>query len=90
MTRLRDNEATGRLEMIEAGQVVFATYRREGGRLVILHVESPPSLRGSGAASRFMDALAQDARDAGERIVPVCGYAATWLRRHPTYRDLLA
>jgi hypothetical protein len=69
---------------------VFATYRRSGGRLIIDHVEAPPVLRGTGAAGRFMEGLAAEARSAGEKIVPVCGYAAAWLHRHPQYRDLIA
>jgi predicted GNAT family acetyltransferase len=90
MARLRDNAATRRFEMDEDGHVVFATYRREGGQLIIDHVEAPPVLRGTGAAGRFMEALADDARAAGEKIVPLCGYAAAWLQRHPDYRDLVA
>jgi hypothetical protein len=90
MTRLRDNAAARRLEMDEGGQTVFAEYRRAGGRLIIEHVEAPAALRGTGAAGRFMEALAADARADGEKIVPLCGYAAAWLQRHPDNRDLVA
>ena len=90
MTQLRDNAAAHRLEMEEGGQIVFADYRRAGGRLVIEHVEAPPALRGTGAAGRFMEALAAHARAEGEKIVPRCGYAAAWLQRHPRHRDLVA
>ncbi len=89
MTLLRDNAAARRLEMDEDGQVVFARYRRQGGRLIIDHVEAPPALRGTGASGRFMEALADDARAAGERIVPLCRYAAVWLDRHPQHGDLV-
>jgi predicted GNAT family acetyltransferase len=90
MAQLRDNAAARRLEMDEGGQTVFADYRRSGGRLIIDHVEAPLALRGTGAAGRFMAALAADARAAGEKIVPLCGYAAAWLQRHPDHRDLVA
>jgi hypothetical protein len=90
MALLYDNAAAHRFEMEEGGLVVFATYRRSGGRLIIDHVEAPPALRGTGAAGRFMEGLAAKARAAGEKIVPVCGYAAAWLHRHPEYRDLIA
>jgi predicted GNAT family acetyltransferase len=89
MTVLRDNPAAGRLEMDEAGQIVFADYRRDGARLIIDHVESPVALRGTGAAGRFMEALANRARANGETLVPLCGYAAAWLRRHAEHRDLI-
>ncbi len=90
MPDLRDDPATGRLEMTEGGAVVFADYRRQGDRLIIDHVEAPPALRGTGAAGRFMEALARKARSDDLRIVPLCGYAAAWLQRSEAHRDLIA
>ncbi|MDB5483278.1 MAG: N-acetyltransferase [Caulobacteraceae bacterium] len=90
MTQVRDNAAAGRFEMEEGGHIVFADYRRVGGRLIIDHVEAPPVLRGTGAAGRFMEGLAAEARATGEKIVPLCGYAAAWLHRHTQHRDLVA
>ena len=90
MALVRDNAAARRFEMEEGGHVVFADYRRVGGRLIIDHVEAPQVLRGTGAAGRFMEGLAAEARAAGEKIVPLCGYAAAWLHRHAEHRDLIA
>jgi predicted GNAT family acetyltransferase len=90
MALVRDNVAARRFEMEEGGHVVFADYRRVDSRLIIDHVEAPPVLRGTGAAGRFMEGLAAEARSAGEKIVPLCGYAAAWLHRHPEHRDLIA
>ena len=78
---MRDNKATSRFEIDEAGQTVWADYRRAEGRLIIDHVEAPPSLRGAGAAGRLMAAIADQARAEGVAIVPLCGYAAAWLAR---------
>jgi predicted GNAT family acetyltransferase len=36
-----------------------------------------------------MAAIAAQARAEGQRIVPLCGYAAAWLRRHREYGDLV-
>lgn len=79
---LNDNLQASRFEMTEAGQIVFADYHRQDGRLYIDHVEAPPALRGSGAASRLMEAIVSRARSEGSDIVPICGYAAAWMRRH--------
>ena len=88
MSELRD---TGeRYEMDEAGLTSWADYRRSGERLFIDHVESPPALRGTGAAGRLMAALSTDARAKGLKIVPICGYAAAWLRRSKAFGDLVA
>jgi predicted GNAT family acetyltransferase len=40
-------------------------------------------LRGQGTSDRLMRGVQADAKEKGEEIVPICGYAATWLRRHP-------
>ena len=82
MTDVSDNPASGRLEMVEAGQIVFADYRRDGRRLIIDHVEAPSALRGTGAAGRLMRLIADHAKQEGLAIVPLCGYAAAWLRRN--------
>jgi predicted GNAT family acetyltransferase len=89
MTELRDDTANARYEMDEQGMTSWADYRLSGERLYIDHVESPPALRGTGAAGRLMAALAADARARGLKITPICGYAAAWLRRSHEFRDLL-
>ncbi len=87
MTDLRD---TGdRYEMDEQGQTSWADYRLNGERLYLDHVESPPSLRGTGAAGRLMAALSANVRAKGLKITPICGYAAAWLRRSKDFGDLV-
>lgn len=90
MSELRNNAAAGRYEMDEQGQTSWADCREKDGRLYIDHVESPPALRGTGAAGRLMKALAQDAKERDLKITPICGYAAAWLRRSPEYRELVS
>jgi uncharacterized protein len=89
MSELRNDTARSRYEMDEQGLTSWADYRLKGERLYIDHVESPVPLRGSGAAGRLMAALAEDARQKGLKITPICGYAAAWLRRSKEYRELL-
>jgi predicted GNAT family acetyltransferase len=79
-----------RFEWEEQGAVAYADYRREQDRLFIDYVYSPEQLRGTGAAGRLMTAVARYARSEGLRVVPICGYAATWLKRSEEFRDLLA
>jgi predicted GNAT family acetyltransferase len=86
---MRLNNAAGRFERDEEGQVVFADYRRAEGRLILDHVEAPLALRGSGAAGRLMEEIAAYAREQKLLIVPLCGYAAHWLRRRPEHSDLI-
>ncbi|MCR6628922.1 MAG: N-acetyltransferase [Magnetospirillum sp.] len=87
---VRDNPSRQRYELEVDGQIVFLTYRRDGNTLYIPHVEAPPALRGTGAAGRLMEGVMQVARSRNLRVVPICGYAAAWLRRHGEWRDLVA
>ncbi|HTP84873.1 MAG TPA: GNAT family N-acetyltransferase [Alphaproteobacteria bacterium] len=81
-TAIRDNQETSRYELDVGGQIVFAIYRRDGTTLYIRHVEAPPSLRGTGAAGRLMEGITELARAEQLNIVPLCSYAAAWMRRH--------
>src|SRR4051794_8204543 len=76
-----------RFELTESGETAFADYSRSGDQLVITHVESPLALRGKGTAGRLMQAIPEHARQQQLRIVPLCGYARAWLRRHPEWND---
>jgi hypothetical protein len=95
VTQLRDVRAAQRFEQgftDPEGEVrcVVADYAVQGESRVILHVEADPELRGSGAADRFMRALAEHARTEGLKLAPRCGYAVAWHRRHRDYDDVLA
>lgn len=90
MSEFRDNAAAGRYELDHEGGPSFARYRDGGGLRAILHVETPTPARGRGHAARLMEAIVEDARAAGVKLTPVCGYAAAFFRRHPAARDVLA
>jgi hypothetical protein len=86
--QVRDNRALQRFELPVNDQIVFADYRRQPGRLVITHVETPLALRGVGHASQLMRGVAEEARAEQVKVLPLCPYARAWLQRHPEYRDL--
>jgi len=90
VSTITDNKEARRFELEVDGHVVFADYSLEANHLRIHYVEAPPQLRGTGAAGRLMEDIAQLARDKGWRIIPICGYAAAWMRRHDEYHSLLA
>jgi uncharacterized protein len=81
MTQVTDNASESRYELTENGETAYADYRRKDGKLMIDYVFSPPALRGQGTSGRLMTGLVADAEDRGETIVPICGYAAAWIKR---------
>ena len=50
----------------------------------------PPALRGQGIAARLVEALIEDARSEGFKIIPTCSYVAAQFDRHPEWADLRA
>ena len=95
MTDFRDVRADQRFEQGFAdaqGQLrtVFADYAVQGQTRVILHVEADPALRGTGAAGRFMQSLAEHTRAEKLQLAPRCSYAVAWLKRHPEFDDVVA
>ncbi|MFL6688896.1 MAG: GNAT family N-acetyltransferase [Alphaproteobacteria bacterium] len=86
----RNNVERQRFELTEHELTAFADYRCNGSELAILHVEAPVPLRGKGTAERLMHGIASHARQHRLTIMPLCGYARAWLRRHRKWNDLLA
>ena len=72
----------GRYEQLFEGGAVYARTRLKDNILYIDYVEAAPALRGSGAAGMFMRNLMGLVRQNGWKAEPICGYAASWIRRH--------
>lgn len=84
------NEAAQRYEMPFGNLMVYADVRRDKSTLYIEYVFAPQELRGTGAAGEFMSTLMEVVRADALKVVPTCGYAATWLRQHNEYQELLS
>lgn len=87
---LRAGPAEGRYDYAVEGGVAFADYTRRGDTLLVTHTEVPTALRGGGVGAKLVKALLDDVRAQGLKVVPLCSFVATYIRRHPEMRDLLA
>lgn len=86
----RDNPAAHRYELEHEGGPSIADYRDHDGARFITHVETPPEARGQGHADRLMAAIVENARGGERKIVPLCGFAVAYFRRHKDAADVLA
>jgi predicted GNAT family acetyltransferase len=77
------NEAEGRFELVEDGELAELTFRRVGSRLVLIHTGVPDALEGRGIGGRLVRAAVDHAIAEGLTIVPRCPFARSWLERHP-------
>ncbi|WKL56920.1 GNAT family N-acetyltransferase [Asticcacaulis sp. ZE23SCel15] len=77
-----DNTAESRFELSVEGEIAYADYHVTGDTLYIDYVFAPDALRGTGAAGKLMQGLVDTVSDRPQKIVPICGYAVAWLKRH--------
>ena len=87
---ITNNPPLSRFELIKNAYTAFADYKQDNGVLTIRFVFAPEELRGSGAAGDLMDGIVGYAAGQNLKIIPICGYAASWLKKHPEYAHLLA
>src|SRR3990172_1709694 len=82
------NEAENRFELRIGEYLSKLDYMQDGRTFVITHVGVHPELRGHGVAGRLTQVGLDYARARSLRVIPMCSYAATYIRRHPQYLDL--
>jgi len=70
------------------GNLSKLDYIQDGKNFVITHVGVHPSLRGQGVAGRIVEVSLAYASVNSLRVVPMCSYAAAFIRRHPEYVEL--
>ena len=80
----------GRFVLERDGEMVgYASFREQGTAVVVPHVETLQQHRGQGYAERLMDGIVERLRATGRTVVPLCPFAAAYMRDHPEHGDLL-
>jgi uncharacterized protein len=84
------NEEARRFEATVDGLRSFITYRRFPDRMVLRHTEVPAPLEGQGLAAKLTRTALDFARANDLRVVPLCPYVSSFLRKHREYQDLVS
>ena len=84
------NEQARRFEAAVDGLHSLLTYRRFPDRIVLQHTEVPTALEGKGLAAKLTRTALDFARANHLRVVPLCPYVSSFLRRHGEYQDLIS
>jgi predicted GNAT family acetyltransferase len=87
--KIDHNPQESRFEVFIEGQLCKLDYFVDRGAMVIAHVGVHPDFRGQGVAGRIVQTCLDHARENGLRVIPMCSYAAAYIRQHPQYQDLL-
>jgi uncharacterized protein len=84
------DETTSRYELRDGEDVVgFASYRWEGGRLVMDHTVVDPEHREQGHGTTLARGALEDVRRRGLRVVPQCPFIRSFVEEHPEFADLV-
>ncbi|HVC71044.1 MAG TPA: GNAT family N-acetyltransferase [Acidimicrobiales bacterium] len=85
-----DNPARLRYEAhVGDDLAAFATYQLTPAGITFLHTETDHRYEGHGVASRLARSALDDVRARGLRVTARCPFFASYMDRHPAYRDLL-
>ena len=82
------NPSENRFEAWIDGKLSKLDYIQDGKNFVITHVGVYPEQRGQGVAGRIVEVSLAYAREHSLRVVPMCSYAAAYIRRNPRYAEL--
>ena len=82
------NEAEGQFETWIDGQLSKLDYMQDGNTMVITHVGVHPEHRGQGVAGKITEVALEYAKQKSYRVIPMCPYVATYIRRHRQYLEL--
>jgi predicted GNAT family acetyltransferase len=86
---VRHDAAQQRFEVLVDGVRAELDYDQRGGILSLTHTGVPTEIGGRGVGGALVRAALEYARAKGLKVKPQCEYAASYIERHPQYRDLL-
>lgn len=64
-------------------------YRRRPGEIALTHTRVPVELRGKGIGNMLVKDTLDDIEKQDLRLIPLCSFVATYIKRHPEYKKLL-
>ena len=79
----------GRFEIERDGHTAFLEYMLSGDVLQLIHTEVPNALQDKGIASELAKSALEWARQNGKKVDIICEFVASYVKRHPEYRDLV-
>ena len=82
------NPANHEFQVWIDGQLSKLDYIQDAKNFVITHVGVYPEHRGQGVAAKIVDAALQYAKENSLRVIPMCSYAAVYIRRNPKHMEL--
>lgn len=86
---IRDERDKSRFVTEVDGETATVRYSIDDGTITLSHTNVPPSLEGQGIGSSLAKYALDTARDEGLAVRPQCPFIASYIERHPEYRDVV-
>lgn len=87
---IQHNVAQSRFEWTEDGILSVQDYDLQNGVMTITHTGVPEAIGGRGIAGDLTRTALETATEQGLKVRPMCSYVATYIERHPEYKELVA
>jgi len=87
---VRDNPERHQFEIdLGDGQFAYAKYNLLPGAIRFYHTVVPESHGGQGLGTLLIKAGLASARQRGLRVIPICPFFASYLKKHPEEQDIV-
>ncbi len=81
---------TFEIELDKGLRAVLEYRSNREGKMFLTNTEVPEQMRGKGIAAILVKHALDFARENNYRIIPVCSYVKSYLKRYPEYQSLMA
>ena len=85
-----NNPEKKRFEVVVDAHTAVAEYILTKDRIIFTHTEVPKALEGNGIGAALASTGLNHAKEQGLKVMPLCPFIASYIRKHPEYRALLA
>ncbi len=87
---LIDNRENKRYAINIGSDVAFIEYvLSTAGEIFLTHTEVPKIMEGKGVGSALVLKVLKDIEERNLRLIPLCPFVATYIKRHPEWRRLI-
>jgi len=88
--RVIHDEPNHRFEFHLDGETAVLTYRRAGDTITFIHTRVPDGIGRHGVGSELVRTGLEYAKSQGLKVIPLCPFAAAYIRSHAEYLDVVA
>ncbi len=86
-----DNKQKERYEMRIDNHLCYIDYMRpEQGIVCLTHTEIPRAIQNRGYGTTLVEGVLKEIERGGDKVVPICGFVARYIEKHPRWMRLVA